>query len=143
MIVLDACSAIAVAMDTPEGNGMMNLIVKHEKIIAPELFKAEIRNGFFKYVHAGKMTKEQAETNIDVAEGLVEQFVPIDENANEAFVAACVYDHPVYDMFYMTLARRYNATLYTLDRRLMDTCRRARVDCLHLMNLSEGNPEEA
>ena len=138
MIVLDACSAVEIVLDTPEGSGLMNMMLKNEKIIASELFRAEVRNSFFKYVRAGRMTKEQADTNIAIAEGLVEQFVPLEENVNEALVAACQYNHSVYDMLYLTLARRYNATLYTLDKRLQQKCIEARVNCIQLVDLQSG-----
>lgn len=137
MIVLDACAAVDIVKQTTEGRALQTLMLKGEKIIAPEFFLAEIRNAFRNYVHVGTLTQAEAQQRIDEAVELVEAFIPMAENVDEAFAAACQYDHSVYDMFYLTVARRYDATLYTLDKRLQGVCRKARVNCVQLIDMSE------
>lgn len=135
MIVLDSSAAASIVRETDQGNALRRLMLMDEKIVASDMFHAEIRNTFWKYVRASIMTEDDAKLRIEMAEGIVDEFIPLEENAKEAFVMSCQYDHPVYDMFYLSLARRHDATLCTLDRRLMDIARRAQVNCMELVDL--------
>ena len=38
--------------------------------------------------------------------------------------------HPVYDLFYVTLARRNAAALFTADKKLVALCERMGVNCV-------------
>lgn len=130
MIVLDCSAAVEMVRKTPRGLGFRGLMLKGETVVASELFKAEVRNAFWKYVHTGLLSAEAAERNIDKALDLVDEFVPLEENAAESFAEAARQDHPVYDLFYATLARRSAATLFTADKRLVTLCERLGVNCI-------------
>ena len=41
-------------------------------------------------------------------------------------------EHSSYDLFYLILARREGATLFTIDRKLQDLCARNGVNCVWL-----------
>lgn len=129
MIVLDCSAAAEMVLETPRGRGFERLVMENERIIASELFQAEIRNTFWKYVHSGLMTIGQAEERIASALDLVDEFVPLEENAAESFAEAVRQDHPVYDLFYATLARRNAATLFTADKRLVSLCESMGLGC--------------
>lgn len=130
MIVLDCSAAVDIVNETPRGIGLKALIDPSEPIIGPEWFRVEVRNAFWKYIHAGLMTEEEAATRIDQAESLITDYVPCDPYLIEAFAEAVNYDHSVYDMLYLCLTRRNAATLFTLDRKLVDVCIEARVNCV-------------
>ena len=49
-----------------------------EDVIAPTLFRAEVRNAFWKYVHVDKMGSDDALLRIDRAESLVTNLGHID-----------------------------------------------------------------
>ncbi len=53
-----------------------------------------------------------------VATGLVDEFIPEEELAVEAFSAAVQAGHPVYALLYLVAARRFGCVVVTLDRRL-------------------------
>lgn len=105
------------------------MILKNERVVASALFQVEVRNAFWKYVQADMMTPRQAEDRIAAAIDIVDEFVPIEENAAESFAEAVRQRHSVYDLFYLTLARRNVATLLTADRRLAALCDRMGVNC--------------
>lgn len=130
MIILDCSAAVEIAHGTSRGLAFRCLMLKNEKIIASELIKAEVRNAFWKYTRADLLPVEQAETLIEKALGLVDEFVPLEDNAAESFAEAVRQNHPVYDLFYATLARRNAATLITADKRLIALCERMGINCV-------------
>ena len=136
MIVLDCSAAINIVRKTPEGRALRGLMVIGEKRIATELFRAEAAHALEKYVRAGAYERSQALSLLEESTSLVDEFHPLSENDVEALSEACRLGHSVYDMFYFTLARRYGATLFTEDRRLIELCDREGVECIHPMRLS-------
>lgn len=129
MIVLDCSAAAEMVQETPRGRAFECLVLENERIIASDLFQVEVRNTFWKYVNSSLMTTEQAEERIASALDLVDEFVPLEENAAESFAEAVRQGHPVYDLFYATLVRRNAATLFTADKRLAALCERMGLDC--------------
>ena len=107
------------------------LALEGERIVASDLFRAEIRNAFWKYVRAGIVSEEVAERHIERALDLVDEFIPLEENAAEAFAEAVRQSHSVYDMFYLTLVRRYAATLFSTDRKLVELCGKMGLSAVH------------
>ena len=129
MIVLDCNAAVEMVRKTPRGRGFRSLMLKDEKVITSELLKAEVRNAFWKYVREDLLDADQAEVLVEKALDLVDEFVPLEDNAVESFAEAMRQNHPVYDLFYLTLARRNAATLFTADKKLAALCERMGVNC--------------
>lgn len=130
MIVLDCSAAVAIVRETLEGNALCALMLENETTLTSEMFVAEVRNSFWKYVRAQLMTIEEAEFYIEKAIGLVDEIVPLKENADEAFAEAVRQNHSVYDMFYLTLVRRSVGTLFSLDKKLVNLCTEMKLDCV-------------
>lgn len=130
MIVLDCSAAVAIVRETLEGNALRALMLENETTLTSEMFVAEVRNSFWKYVRAQLMTIEEAEFYIEKAIGLVDEIVPLKENADEAFAEAVRQKHSVYDMFYLTLVRRSVGTLFSLDKKLVNLCTEMKLDCV-------------
>ncbi len=130
MIVLDCSAAVAIVRETLEGNALRALMLENETTLTSEMFVAEVRNSFWKYVRAQLMTIEEAEFYIEKAIGLVDEIVPLKENADEAFAEAVRQNHSVYDMFYLTLVRRSVGTLFSLDKKLVNLCTEMKLDCV-------------
>ena len=122
MIILDCSAAVEMARRTLEGEALRSLICTGEEIVASEMFIAEVRNSFWKYVKAGLLSREAAEAYIDECIKMVDKFVPLEDNADEAFAEAVRQNHSVYDMFYLTLVRRTSGTLFSLDKKLVSLC---------------------
>lgn len=130
MIVLDCSAAVEMVRGTELGGAFRQLLLEGERAISTELFEAEVRNVFWKYARAGWCTPDRARLLACDATALVDEFIGIGENAAESLGEALRQDHSVYDMFYVTLARRNAATLLTADRRLMGLCERMGVECV-------------
>ena len=135
MIIRDASVATHIVLDTEIGNAFRSLLLQGELAVAPHLFVSEVANSLWKYVRADKMTAHQATSKAQAAYKLVDEFVSDEELLPEALHEAIACNHPVYDMMYLVLARRKNATLFTADSKLVSLCEAAGVDCVHSVSL--------
>ncbi len=117
-VVLDASAAIHTVLRTPMAPGLVETLQKSELVVAPALFHSEIANTLWKYVRAGQLSQDVAITRYEEAVALVDIFEPDEQFAVEALVAAARHNHPVYDMIYLTLARRHGCKIVTADKKL-------------------------
>lgn len=131
MIVLDCSAAVDISRGTPEGLALMSLMRPGEEVIAPHLLQCEAANALWKYVHAGRMSKEEASDCLTNALALVTEFRDMRALLPEVFAESIRLDHPAYDLFYFVFARRNDATMYTLDKKLIALCEEHGVDCVH------------
>lgn len=134
MIVLDASAAIDIVCHTEEGVALQGLILEKETTIAPHVFCAEVSNGLRTLVHAAHLEGATALAKVNEAILLVDEFVDDKDLLPEALSEALLYNHATYDMFYLVLARRRGATLFTRDKKLMEMCDAVGVDCIHLVD---------
>lgn len=130
MIALDCSAAVHIVRGTPEGQALKGLLLVDEEVISTTLLFAELDNTFFRYVSAGLIDRKTALIYMDKGIALVDRFVDISENSREALSEAARLNHPAYDMFYLTIARRYGATLFTLDQQLIKLCEHEGIDCI-------------
>ena len=130
MIVLECRAAVEMVRKTPRGLAFRCLMLEKEPVMTSDLLKVEVRNAFWKYVHTGSLSSDEAEAHIASALDLVDDFIPLEDNAAESFAEAARQGHPVYDLVYATLARRNAATLFTADKRLVPLCERMGINCV-------------
>lgn len=135
MIVLDCSAAVAIARRTPEGAALRALIVPGETVLAPSLIHAEAANVFARYQRAGCCDAKTAQDYADAALLLVDRFVDDATLRREALAEAIRLGHSAYDLFYLVLARRNAATLFTLDKALRSLCKQAGVEVIEEMSL--------
>jgi len=64
------------------------------------------------------MSMEQCEAAMDRAISIPDEYCDEIEMVQEAFALGCLMSRPVYDMFFLVLARRNNGSLLTMDARL-------------------------
>ena len=122
--MLDASAAVAIAMSLSESTKFQPLIETSEMVIAPDLLVAEVSNAIWKYVKAGVIDVEQGECALERSTGIVDTFESSLFLYKEAYSLSVFHLHPVYDALYLVLARRNNAVLATLDKRMADlACR--------------------
>jgi predicted nucleic acid-binding protein len=119
IIVLDSNAAIAIVLQQVRGIHFQKLIDSSEKVIASEFFRIEVANVIRKYYKSNYIKREQCNELLELAEGLVDEFVPIAGNNLEALNEAIRLDYSVYDMLYLTIARRTGALLLTIDHPLL------------------------
>ena len=68
------------------------------------------------------------EKSIDHIVSLPDEYVNERDLYLESFKLGCMLDHSIYDMIYLVLARRNNATLLTMDQTLVASAEKAGVN---------------
>jgi predicted nucleic acid-binding protein len=118
--VLDASAGIEIALGREKAKIFNSHMIEATKIISSDLYKAETSNVIWKYVKANLLTKENAMQTYKYCESIVEEFIDISENAEEAINESIRLNHSTYDLLYFILARRNGGVLITLDKKLGD-----------------------
>lgn len=135
MIVLDACCAVEMARQSEVGLAAKELLMRNEKIITCDLFRAEVASVFRKLARMNGLTPEQAEGYFSAALYLVDGFYPLEDLQVEALRESIRLNHSTYDLFYFVLARRTGATLFTIDSKLINLCEQHGVSCISCIDL--------
>lgn len=137
MIVLDASAACDMARKTEEGMAFRALMLSDEKVISCDLFRAEVVSVFRKLCRQELVTAEKAQNFLMETVALVDEYYPIEELQEEVLAESIRLNHSSYDMFYFVLARRFAATLFTLDRKLIKLCEDQGVQCVAILENGE------
>ena len=116
--ILDASAAVRIALGEAASAELADAVAEAEFVTAPDLFVSEVSNTMWKYVEGGFIVHEHAHELLDEIVGLVDEFVPAHELCHDALSLSVGVRHPVYDAFYVVLARRLEASLATSDKRL-------------------------
>lgn len=130
MIVLDANAAVAIALGVEEGEALALLRLADEPIAAPQLIYAEVTHALSKYIKGNYMDASEAIALGQDALLLVDTFYDDASLWVEALSESVRLGHSTYDLFYIILARRLGATLFTLDRKLQALCAENGVNCI-------------
>jgi predicted nucleic acid-binding protein len=130
MVVVDCNVLVEMQNGTRKGLAATSLLLPRERIIAPQLLYAELCSVYRKLVLRGLLDQNAALDLIGKATDRVDEFVPMEELYQEAFSESIHLRHSAYDMFYLVLARRTHATLFTFDTRLRELCVENGVECL-------------
>lgn len=117
-IVVDASAAVHVVMRDTQAVPLIHSLEAAPLVLAPRLFAAETTNALWKYLRYGYLAPEEAQTRLAEVLSLADQFEPDENLVHEALLEAGHREHPVYDLLYIVLARRYGAALLTQDNRL-------------------------
>lgn len=137
MVVLDCCAAFAMAARNEEGEAISSLLLSGEEVIAPSLFSSEMAHTVAKYVRAGRIDEPTAQEYLKTGAGYIDRFDDDKNLASESLAESFRYGHSSYDMFYLVLARRTGATLFTLDKKMWALARDMHVNCIEEVDLTE------
>lgn len=118
ILVLDAIAGIEIVLGRSKAKKLSALILVSEKVMSSELYKAETANALWKYIKLGFLKKDRGAELLSLAQGLVDEFIPIEWNNTESLNEAIRLDNSAYDMLYLTLARRTGACLVSVDKKL-------------------------
>ncbi len=130
--VVDASVAVKWMVRQPLTNRAYAAIERF-KLTAPSLILPEIGNALWKYVRAGLMTREAVDAAFDGIESRYFRTEPIDESLSMSALALAIeLDHPIYDCYYLALARRNGIALITDDRKLIKRATTAAFDTIDL-----------
>jgi predicted nucleic acid-binding protein len=117
-IVIDASAAVGLVLAVPGTETFVPLLEEATLVTAPDLYIAEVGNALWKYRKADLLPMEQCELLLEQALSLPDRIESSAMFYQEAFALACRHLQPLYDALYLILARRANATILTMDRRL-------------------------
>lgn len=117
-LVADASVAMKWYVEQPLTKEAMQLAASEVSLIAPELLMAEAGNAFWKYVRSGMMAAAKAQAALSQLPNRFENFAALTLLADASLEIAVSLNHPIYDCFYLALARREGAPLVTADKRL-------------------------
>ena len=122
-LVVDSSVALKWYVEEPESDRAAALI--GGDLFAPDLILAEIANALWKKVQRGEIETAQSELVLPLLRSTVRlrSSSPLADAALEAALELC---HPVYDCFFLVLARELDAQLVTADARLLGACRDTR-----------------
>ena len=118
IVVLDASAGIEIALSRSEAVKYEAIITKASKVISSDLYKAEVANVLWKYYKSRFLNKSEVIQRLHYCIELVDEFVDIDENNEEALNEGIRIKHSIYDLLYLVIARRNGAILLTQDKRL-------------------------
>lgn len=130
--VLDASAAIELVLKRPLQSYVGLEVERAAAVLAPDFYVAEVANVFWKY---SKLAKDSATVDprlLDAAIGLVDEYVSTQELYRESYAFSCQWDHPVYDCIYLILARRNDALLVTVDKRMRELAQKNRLRTIAL-----------
>jgi len=99
-------------------------------VLTSDLYKAEVTNVLWKYVKAKLLTKDVALQRLQYCLDLVDEYIDITENNQESLIESIRIEHSVYDVLYLTIARRNGAVLITQDKKLKDIAKEQGIDIL-------------
>ena len=132
IVVLDASAAIEIVMGRKSGSKLSKYILEADWVIAPTLFISEVTNTVWKYQKLADFPYRLCEKALDQALALPDDFVNELDLYREAFKLSCTLNHPVYDMFYLVIARRNNGKLLTLDKQLINAATKYSIEIAEL-----------
>ncbi len=120
IIVLDANAGIEVSLDRAKADSIREFLEQADRVITSDLYKAETTNVILKYVRSGLLNKDQAIEKLNYCDLLIDEFIDIASTKEETLMESIRTEHSSYDLFYLTVARRFGARILTLDKRLRD-----------------------
>jgi predicted nucleic acid-binding protein len=120
IIVIDTSAAAEIVLQRNQAKGFVKHIEDADWVITPTLYISEIANVFWKYHVFEDMPIHECEESVEDAVAIPDEYIHEKELYKEAFAMGCQTRMPIYDMLFLTLARRHNAYLLTLDKKLKD-----------------------
>ncbi len=117
--ILDASAALETVLGGKRRDVFAQQVERADWVIAPHLFLAEVSNALWKYHRFHGVVLAKCEEALDRAVSLIDHFAEDRDLYREAFAQGCLAERPVYDMFYLVLARRNNGVLLTADKQLV------------------------
>jgi len=117
-LVIDASAAIGLVLAMPGSEIFSAPLKQAALVITPDLFVSEVCNAIWKYRKADLIPMTRCEQLLEQALSLPDRIESSTALHIEAFALSCRHLHSVYDALYLVLARRNNAVILTMDRRL-------------------------
>lgn len=128
-VVLDVSAAFAV-ITAGASSQFLPQLESAAQVLAPDLYYSEAANAAWKFHHIEGLSPEASHKLAERAIQLVDIFFPSELLWKEALEMACKIAHPVYDCYYLALARQEESALLTADRRLIKIAGELRIPAI-------------
>jgi len=119
-ITLDASAGLEIVLKREKAIHFREMLSNAKKVYSSDLYKVETANAIWKYVRNGFIPKEIAIDLLHLALDLVDDYQDISDYNVEALQEAIILNHSVYDMLYLSLARRTASVLLSTDKSLLE-----------------------
>jgi len=126
-IVADTNIFIAVALDEPEKNNIIQLTSGSE-IFSPEILPYEIGNALSAMVKRKKITQKEALSAQNKANSISVRLINID--IQQALKLAMKFDIYAYDAYFLQGAKNLSRPLITLDKRMKQVANELNIELL-------------
>lgn len=126
--VLDVSGAIEILLQKDKKTKYEEIYKQASWVIAPDFFVSEISNVLWKYYRANLFSHEECIQYVEDGISMVDDFIDAQELWKEAMSEGIKNNHSIYDMYYLVLARRNDATLMTNDNCLAEFCKQFKID---------------
>ena len=127
-LIVDASVAVKWYLPENDSDRAEEILSTPTALLAPDLILAEVGNAVWKRVRDGRVAREDALRILDRLTSAFGILVPLATLARDAMEISTAFNHPIYDCFYLALARREKQTLVTFDRRLAKVAERMELD---------------
>ena len=126
-LVVDASVAVKWVQPEPDSERAAAMRREEPDLIGPSIVIAEIGSALWKSANRKDFSRSEAIRALEVATAHFARLIPLDELAVEAMALAVDLRHPIYDCFYLVLARRESAVLVTADEDMIAAARKAKI----------------
>lgn len=130
IVLLDASAAIEIALNNEKSEIYKNYLEESDLVIAPNIYPSEITNVFWKYANYSKMPIEICEKGILYCLDLVDDYLETKNLCIEVFSESIKNKHSAYDLYYLVLARRNNASILSKDKKLKSIAHELKIKVL-------------
>ncbi len=118
IVVLDASAAIEIVLNKESATFFKEVLLNSDLVIAPDTFPSEVTNVFWKYAHYSHIDQETCKKGIDYCLDLIDDYIDTKSICREVFFESINKAHSSYDIFYLVVARRHNASVMTKDKKM-------------------------
>lgn len=122
-VVVDASAAIEIALGNEFSQPFQEVLNEADVVLAPDTFPAEITNVFWKYGHHSHLPAEKCQHGIAYCLDLIDDYVPTQYLCREVFSESIRLKHAAYDIFYLVVARRNDASVLTRDKKMIEAAK--------------------
>lgn len=117
-LVIDASAAAEIALNKEDAGFFQEQIDLADVVLAPDIFPSEITNIFWKYSNYSDLSVEKCQSGIECCIDLIDDYINTHYLCREVFSASVNSKHSAYDIFYIIVARRNNASIITKDKKM-------------------------
>ncbi len=118
-MVLNACVMASYVLGIKSIEAELSALMRGPfEFIAPDIWRPELANTFWKYIQKQEITLEEAEELFRRVETLLSYTVSSQELWLSALLLATRENHSVYDCFYLALAMEEKTKVITYDQTL-------------------------